>query len=113
MAPPPTSTPGWRSVLLPPEPTVKDGAAGRPPGEAAARGSATGPGAAAAASTQGTAGARPAGAVGHGMYPPMAGAGGGGQPDGRRRPSFLVDDSEAFVDKRWVCPPVITPDDPL
>lgn len=47
------------------------------------------------------------------MYPPMAGAAGGAQSDGRSRPAFLVDDSDAFVDKRWVCPQVITPDDPL
>ncbi|MDN5749210.1 MAG: hypothetical protein L0H64_11945 [Pseudonocardia sp.] len=98
-------------MLLPPEPTVKDGAAGRPPGEAAAR--TAGPGAAPAASTQGSAGARPAGSGGHGMYPPMAGAAGGAQSDGRSRPAFLVDDSDAFVDTRWVCPPVITPNDPL
>lgn len=34
-------------------------------------------------------------AGGHGMYPPM-GAGGGSQGEGRRRASFLVDDSGAF-----------------
>ncbi|MDN5931238.1 MAG: hypothetical protein L0I24_09280, partial [Pseudonocardia sp.] len=33
---------------------------------------------------------------GHGLYPPMAGAGGGSAGEGRRRPSYLIDDSGAF-----------------
>lgn len=47
-----------------------------------------------------------------GMHAPMMGAGaGGGQCGERRRPSYLVDDSDAFVDRRWIQPAVITPED--
>ncbi|OLT06313.1 hypothetical protein BJF90_17840 [Pseudonocardia sp. CNS-004] len=47
-----------------------------------------------------------------GMYPPLAaGMGSGGQERERRRPDYLLDDSDAFVDDRWFPPAVITPDD--
>ena len=93
--PPRSPTPGWRSVLLPPaEPTA------RPPADAGAR--------TAAAASSGPAATRSAATPG--LYPPMAG-GGGGQGTERRRPGYLVDDSDAFADRRWVQPAVITPDD--
>jgi hypothetical protein len=44
------------------------------------------------------------------MYPPTTGSGGQGGNE-RRRPSYLIDDSDAFVDHRWVQPAVITPED--
>ncbi len=109
--PPRTSTPDWRSVLLPPE---RDAAASaRPPGESAARPG--GPGGTSssqvAAAAQGTG---PRGTGSPGMHPPMMGGGAGGsQGEDRRRASYLIDDSDAFVDKRWFSEPVITPDDPL
>lgn len=101
--PPRTSTPQWRQVLLPPE------TATRPPGEAAPRPGGA-PAGTAPAAAQGP-GARAAGAPG--MHAPLMGMGGagGGQGEGRRRASYLVDDSDAFVDKRWVQPAVITPED--
>lgn len=92
-----TSTPDWRRVLLPPE---RETAATRPgvPG-----GSTTTPGTAAAQTSR---------AGSPGMHAPMMGAGAGGAQGGeRRRPSYLVDDSDAFVDKRWIQPAVITPED--
>jgi hypothetical protein len=46
------------------------------------------------------------------MYPPMAGAGmGAGAERERRRPDYLLDDSDAFADDRWFPPSVITPED--
>jgi hypothetical protein len=46
------------------------------------------------------------------MYPPMAaGMGGAGSERERRRPDYLLDDSDAFADDRWFPPAVITPDD--
>jgi hypothetical protein len=99
-APPRTSVPEWRSVLLPPE---RETAAVRP----GAPGGSTAPGAAAGPPT-GTRAGSP------GVHAPMMGMGGGGGGQGggeRRRPSYLVDDSDAFVDRRWVQPAVITPED--
>jgi hypothetical protein len=109
-----TSTPDWRSVLLPPE--REPAASGRAPGENAARsggpgatgGSTATPGAAA----QGG-GPRGAGSAGVHGAPMMGGGMGGSQPEGRRRASYLIDDSDAFLDRRWFTEPVITPDDPL
>jgi hypothetical protein len=51
--------------------------------------------------------------MGHpgGLYPPMAPGMAGGQERERRRPDYLLDDSDAFADDRWFPPPVITPDD--
>lgn len=96
--PPRSPSPGWRSVVLPVEPPL------RAPVEPPVR-SGTG-----ASGTAGQAiGARTSSA--HGMYPPMAGAGGAGQGTERRRPSYLVDDSGVFTDRRWVQPAVITPGD--
>jgi hypothetical protein len=48
-------------------------------------------------------------------YVPGAGMGGGvgGQSREHRRPSYLIDDTDAFGDDRWFTPAVITPDDPL
>lgn len=111
--PPRTSTPGWRSVLLPPE--REAAATGRAPGETAARGAGPGsPGGTTAtpAAAQGS-GARASGSPGMHGAPMMGGGAGGVQPEGRRRASYLIDDSDAFVDKRWFTEPVITPDDPL
>lgn len=104
--PRPVPSPGWRSVLLPPEPVARDSAGPRTPGESRAGT----PVANQNGSSSSGAGARAT--TTHGMYPPMAGAG-GGQSGERRRPSFLVDDSDAFVDRRWVQPAVITPEDLL
>jgi hypothetical protein len=50
------------------------------------------------------------GAMG-GMYPPLAAGLGAGQERERRRPDYLLDDSDAFADDRWFTPAVITPDD--
>lgn len=113
--------PDWRSVLLTPDGVPRDGggraaAVGEGPGRAGETASRPGaPGGAAGEQGRSTAGWRPAGpAAGpHGMYPPMAGAGVGGQPGERRRPGYLVDDSDVFVDRRWVSEAVIGPDDPL
>lgn len=96
--PPRTPSPGWRSVVLPAEPPV------RAPAEPAVR-SGTGAGGTAGQAT----GARTSST--HGMYPPMAGAGGAGQGTERRRPAYLIDDSGVFADRRWVQPAVITPAD--
>ncbi|GAA3230308.1 hypothetical protein GCM10017691_23130 [Pseudonocardia petroleophila] len=92
-APQRPASPGWRSVLLPAEPPPRAAGetAGRPGSGGAAAGARTAPS--------------------HGVYPPTAGAGGGGQGSERRRPAYLVDDSDAFVDRRWVQPAVIAPGD--
>ena len=45
------------------------------------------------------------------MYPPMAAGMGAGSERERRRPDYLLDDSDAFTDDRWFPPAVITPDD--
>jgi hypothetical protein len=37
----------------------------------------------------------------------------GGQGREHSRPSYLIDDTDAFGDDRWFTPQVITPDDPL
>jgi hypothetical protein len=71
----------------------------RPAGEPAARTVAAGP----------PAPTRP-GPVG-GLYPPLAAGTAGAQERERRRPDYLLDDSDAFVDDRWFTPAVITPDD--
>lgn len=64
--------------------------------------SGTGPGGTAA-------GGRPPGSPG--FFPGLgAGAGGGGARE-HRRPSYLVDDTDAFGDHRWVTSGVLTPDD--
>jgi hypothetical protein len=86
---------------LGPRPAGPEPFGARPAGEpAAARGVAAG---------QPTA-ARPG--LAGGMYPPLAaGMGSGGQERERRRPDYLLDDSDAFVDDRWFPPAVITPDD--
>jgi hypothetical protein len=46
-----------------------------------------------------------------GLYPPLAAGAAGGQGQERRRPDYLLDDSDAFADDRWFPPPVITPED--
>ena len=47
-----------------------------------------------------------------GMHAPlMGGAGAGAHGEQRGRASYLVDDSDAFTDRRWVQPGVITPED--
>ena len=67
--------------------------------------------------------ARPAGAAGRtgsapritahpGLYPPMAAAPVGTQGRERRRPDYLLDDTDAFADDRWFTPAVIGADDP-
>lgn len=94
--PPRTPVPDWRSVLLPPE---REAAATRPGGPAAAG---TAP---ATPATNGTRSGTP------GVAPMMGMGAGGGQGGERRRPSYLVDDSDAFVDRRWIQPAVITPED--
>lgn len=71
----------------------------RPAGEPAAR--AVAPGSPAPA--------RPGG-IG-GLYPPLAAGMTAAQERERRRPDYLLDDSDAFVDDRWFTPAVITPDD--
>jgi hypothetical protein len=128
--PPPRATPqpSWRDVIPNgsgtrdpgariPAPGVIDADRALPPG---GRAGVEPPGArpvaeqaprpaAAAVST----GARPGfpGAMGP-MYPPMAaGMGGAGAERERRRPDYLLDDSDAFADDRWFPPAVITPDD--
>ena len=50
------------------------------------------------------------GTMGH-MYPPMTAGMGAGSERERRRPDYLLDDSDAFTDDRWFPPAVITPDD--
>ena len=86
--------PGPRTTSEPPaaraatEPTARAAAAVPPPGARA-----TGPG-----------------GVG-GMYPPLAPGLGSGSERERRRPDYLLDDSDAFIDDRWFPPAVITPDD--
>lgn len=99
-APPRSPSPGWRSVVVPAEPTP------RAPAEPAVR---PGVGAAAGGTAGQTTGARSA--TSHGLYPPMAGTGSAGHGTERRRASYLVDDSGAFADRRWVQPAVITPED--
>lgn len=51
---------------------------------------------------------RPAGSPG---FFPGAGAGAGGGAREHRRPSYLVDDTDAFGDHRWITSGVLTPDD--
>jgi len=46
-----------------------------------------------------------------GLYPPLAAGQGTGSEQERRRPDYLLDDSDAFADDRWFTPAVITPDD--
>lgn len=58
-----------------------------------------------------TSGARAPTAAHPGLYPPMTAGGTGGQDRERRRPDYLVDDSDAFTDDRWFTPPVIGADD--
>jgi hypothetical protein len=41
------------------------------------------------------------------------GAGAGAQSREHRRPSYLIDDTDAFGDDRWFTPAVITPFDVL
>jgi hypothetical protein len=75
----------------------------RPAAEPAARAAATGPPAATRPGFPGAAG---------GLYPPLgAGLGGGRAEQERRRPDYLLDDTDAFGDDRWFTPAVITPDD--
>jgi PPE family len=45
------------------------------------------------------------------MYPPMTAGMGAGSERERRRPDYLLDDSDAFTDDRWFPSAVITPDD--
>jgi hypothetical protein len=56
---------------------------------------------------------RPAGLgpIGAPFFPPLAAGYGAGSERERRRPDYLLDDSDAFADDRWFPPPVITPDD--
>jgi hypothetical protein len=80
--------------------------AGRVPGAERA-GQAAEPGARGGAAGRGTTAGQP------GLYPPMTAgpAGGGGQE--RRRPDYLVDDTDAFADDRWFTSAVIGAGDPL
>jgi hypothetical protein len=98
--PRPTPPPDWRSVVAPPH----------EPGRAAPSGPGEPGRAAQQAGGAQSAGSRPSAAGAHGMYPPMTGSGAQGGNE-RRRPSYLIDDSDAFVDHRWVQPAVITPED--
>jgi hypothetical protein len=41
----------------------------------------------------------------------MAGGAMSAQGRDRRRPDYLIDDTDAFADDRWFTPAVITPDD--
>ncbi|MHA6621113.1 PPE domain-containing protein [Pseudonocardia sp. DLS-67] len=123
VVPRPAPPPSWRDVLparppapgtrfpgpagsvpdqpLPPgaRPATPEPPGARPAGEPAARAGATGP----------PATTRP-GAIG-GLYPPLGAGMAGAQDRERRRPDYLLDDSDAFVDDRWFTPAVITPDD--
>ncbi|MFD1524049.1 hypothetical protein [Pseudonocardia yunnanensis] len=77
-----------------------------------------GPGAerAAAAAEPGarTGGAGRATTTGHpGLYPPMTAGPVAGNGQERRRPDYLVDDTDAFADDRWFTSAVIGADDPL
>jgi hypothetical protein len=52
--------------------------------------------------------------TGHsGLYPPMTTGPVAGSGQERRRPDYLVDDTDAFADDRWFTSAVIGPDDPL
>ncbi len=117
-APPAAPLPGWRDVVQsnagsgtggnsqrPPAPGVR--AVPEAPLRAAPFGERPGAGVTEAARS---AGARPGGGFGAGMYPPMAGMGAGGQEREHRRAPFLTDDTDAFADDRWFPPAVITPD---
>lgn len=42
----------------------------------------------------------------------MMAGGSFGRGQERRRPDYLLDDTDAFADDRWFTPPVIEPDDP-
>jgi hypothetical protein len=98
--PRPAPLPDWRSVVAPPnEPGRTGPSVPSEPGRAAQQ----------AVGAPGT-GTRSSPVASHGMYPPMTGAGGSGGNE-RRRPSYLIDDSDVFVDHRWVQPAVITPED--
>lgn len=83
-----------------PQATWRDVVAGGRAGDPAVRGAAPAPGARPELRTAGLAApAEPAArsvAGGHGLYPPMAGAGSGGAGEGRRRAAYLIDDSGAF-----------------
>ncbi|HET6258813.1 MAG TPA: hypothetical protein VFE39_09195 [Pseudonocardia sp.] len=48
-----------------------------------------------------------------GLYPPMTAGAAGGPDQERRRPDYLIDDTDAFADDRWFTPGVIGADDPL
>jgi hypothetical protein len=98
-----------------PERTLPPPAAGRtpvvePPGRPAPIGERPGPGVADPAARATAPRAAGTGPAGH-MYPPVAAGGLAGQDRERRRPDYLLDDSDAFADDRWFPPPVITPDD--
>ncbi|MCU1661977.1 MAG: hypothetical protein JWR58_2042 [Pseudonocardia sp.] len=43
----------------------------------------------------------------------MTGGAAGGPDQERRRPDYLIDDTDAFADDRWFTPGVIGADDPL
>ncbi|MCH6168506.1 PPE domain-containing protein [Pseudonocardia alaniniphila] len=52
--------------------------------------------------------------TGHpGLYPPMTAGPVAGSGQERRRPDYLVDDTDAFADDRWFTTAVIGADDPL
>jgi hypothetical protein len=121
--PRPAQPPGWRDVIprgpsapgtrfpgpggavpdqvLPPgtRSSTPEPPGARPAGEPAAR-----------AVAPGTPAATRPGAIG-GLYPPLGAGMTAAQERERRRPDYLLDDSDAFVDDRWFTPAVITPDD--
>jgi PPE family protein len=96
---PATGAPGSDRALPPGTRAAPEPPGARPAGEPTARAVATGA----------PAGTRPG--VPAGLYPPLAAGLGAGSERERRRPEYLLDDSDAFVDDRWFTPAVITPDD--
>jgi hypothetical protein len=65
------------------------------------------PGARTGAAGRGTTAGNP------GLYPPMTAGPVAGSGQERRRPDYLVDDTDAFADDRWFTSAVIGADDPL
>jgi hypothetical protein len=128
--PPPRATPppSWRDVIpggpgardpgaRVPAPAVIDADRALPPGARSTEPPGARPIAEPAPRSAATGAPPPAGTrpgfpgVAGPLYPPMAAGMGAGAERERRRPDYLLDDSDAFADDRWFPPSVITPDD--